>query len=291
MRNWALESQQFAEQTAQRRDRALEQQSHAWQQLPGLVDRFQSAYGNQQELRQREAKMQMQQAEAASELAKDQLDRQRAAEELMWARELHATDVSKAQADAAMAQSRLSIAQSQQEIEKLRKSGMQEMPKDYLDEEQMHKIRAGGWKWTPGGSYGLGTIQASTDEERSQSKAWLERNERRQAMRLYESRYGGVPPAVRSAYEEGTGGLPPRPYDVQSPEEMKSARLNTASRVLDAKLKELRTRRDKIVIDEGDTTQIDSEIKDVQERLDQVLDMLMGDDTIEKLLKNINGER
>lgn len=86
-----FQSQQFAEQVNQRRDRYSERKDAAYQQLPQAASQFQQSYLRAQQGNQQMEEHQMQMAQSASKLAGDQLLRQQALEELQWTRELHST--------------------------------------------------------------------------------------------------------------------------------------------------------------------------------------------------------
>lgn len=114
MKDPAFQSQVFAEQVAQRQQRSYERQGDAVQ--TGV----QSIIQNQQAAQA----LHMRELETRSAIASQEIQRQQAAEELAWARELHTSDMLElqkrglaAQTDAARAAADLQIAKANRERE------------------------------------------------------------------------------------------------------------------------------------------------------------------------------
>lgn len=124
MKDPAFQSQQFAEQVAQRKQRSLEIQGNAG---------FQAG------------EMFLRSMQTASTVASQQVERQQAMEELAWARELHNTDMLElqkkglaAQVDASRAQADLAIAKAKRESE-----GLVDYPMG-IDEDQRDALLSQG---------------------------------------------------------------------------------------------------------------------------------------------------
>lgn len=96
----AFQSQQFAEQVEQRRDRYAEQMQQAWNQLPQGAAAFRQALQQQRQYQMDQQQMAMAQQEhqmrmdtGAQSLASEQIRQQRARDEMQWARDLHTTSM------------------------------------------------------------------------------------------------------------------------------------------------------------------------------------------------------
>lgn len=152
MKDPAFQSQQFAEQVAQRKQRSLEIQGNAG---------FQAG------------EMFLRSMQTASTVASQQVERQQAMEELAWARELHNTDMLElqkkglaAQVDASRAQADLAIAKAKAEAE-----GFQPYP-ERVDAEGIAALLAQGIDTTWHGNKPV--VGPATDERRAEGKRMLE---------------------------------------------------------------------------------------------------------------------
>lgn len=189
----AFQSQQFGEQVEQRRDRYAAQNIQTWGQLPDLVGRFQQAQGNaQQMVAQRQAMQQSMEAHrvdmarSAQQLSLDQLRTEQAKSELMWARELHTTDILQAQKDEARARADLVIAQARKTQDELDKPSMDRWVG--LSQEEMDALVSQGIKGTiSGGKVVLG--EPSPEEKAAASKRVTERQASRDEMLRSQAEY------------------------------------------------------------------------------------------------------
>lgn len=113
--NVGFQSQQFGEQVAQRRDRYAQQNidtAKMGMQIPAMM----------QETMARQQAMRINDQQAASQLAYDELKRQDAMQQLQWARELHTTDMLAMQKE----DFQLNLQMKRQQVEKLaRDAGME----------------------------------------------------------------------------------------------------------------------------------------------------------------------
>lgn len=189
----AFQSQQFGEQVAQRRDRYAAQNIQTWGQLPDLVGRFQQAQGNaQQMVAQRQAMQQameshqVEMARSAEQLSLDQLRTEQAKSELMWARELHTTDILQAQKDEARARADLVIAQAKKSRDELTQPSMDRWTG--LSEEQMDSLMAQGMKGiVSGGRIVMG--EPTPEERAAASKRVSERQATEDDLRRSQAEY------------------------------------------------------------------------------------------------------
>lgn len=129
----AFQSQQFAEQVAQRRDKYSQQRINSMQQIPQAAQSFINNYQNAQNQQMQAQEHQANMAKAASSLASDELHRQQAQEELQWAQQLHQSDMLAMQKDAMAQDLALKKAQTEKAIGDLNGS------RDYLFDINEHE--------------------------------------------------------------------------------------------------------------------------------------------------------
>lgn len=171
----AFQSQQFAEQVAQRRDRYSQQMQDQWAQLPNAVTRYQQARGEAQRQQMAGGQYQMAQEahqadmlKASSQLATDELHRQQAGAELQFANALHSTDM-------VALQKRQLTAQTEYEEARLAKMkdelGGEKMKPPSWDAEEIYTAMAMGMKGSPSG--GRFVMTKATPEEQEMARKWL----------------------------------------------------------------------------------------------------------------------
>lgn len=189
----AFQSQQFAEQVAQRRDRYSAQNIQSWQQLPEMATRFQGAMAQQMHMQQAQQAHQMDLARGAQALALDQMRVEQARQELAWSKDLHAADMLAAQKRTVLAQADLAVAQAQKAKEDLESTGMEHFPR--FDEEHMWTMRAMGLQADTSGR--RITVVPIPEGDRAAARKEAEENLRRIDAQKRAGYGGGIPDPFR----------------------------------------------------------------------------------------------
>lgn len=166
----AFQSQQFAEQVAQRRDKYSQQRINSMQQIPQAAQSFINNYQNAQNQQMQAQEHQVNMAKAASSLASDELHRQQAQEELQWAQQLHQSDMLAMQKDAMAQDLALKKAQTEKAIGDLNGS------RDYLfaiNENERDTLTADQGLIVDGHGKNF-RIRKATDDERKMASRRLD---------------------------------------------------------------------------------------------------------------------
>jgi len=181
----AFQSQQFAEQVAQRRDRYAAMNIDSWRQLPEMAFRQQQFVAQQMQSSQAQQDQDRDFAGGAQNLALDQLRIQQAREELAWAQNLHSTDMLEAQKRTVQAQADLAVAQAQKAQQDLESTGIEQFPRFEL--KHMLAMKAMGLQADMSGRrITVSRIEKDRPEEMAKARKELEQLEAQE-----HARYGG----------------------------------------------------------------------------------------------------
>jgi len=242
-RNWAFESQEFGAERSREANQYRIQQSESMQRgLSSLVPGFQQAQAAQ-----------LKNMQATNELGMDEIQRQEAAQSLMFAQELHRTKMSRAAAEAALSTAQLRVAQNEAAIKKLDVEGYSKTSR--LTEEEIDDIRAAGFDYQMDGTHrGFGRVVEGSPEKTKAAKESKEARELRRAKLKGAAErlsYGDMTTEEFESFAEGKPGasIKGRPYAPQRPSSTRAAQMLRAA--TDSTKLQIKTLTDEIALLKG----------------------------------------